>query len=351
MVELWPRVEQKTEPLAGVPGACSPAPSGQGRRRSHLCADTGRLPGAVRRAPAGGVRCVGQGAGVPLRGRGGRQSALWLHLLLPSARSVTCSVVHTTDLPRACPTAVRSQCTSSNTANEGWSRELCGAKLAHRPPTCCLRLRRGALRGACPRQLCMGAGGGRRGHAAGRAARLRRALRPAHAAGGHVRGLPAAQQQGVLDVRDADLRLLHPEAPLEGTALRRAGPRRSLPANSIRCQAAQGLQQRQPSSNSTACPQGAVPQADMLLRAAAELLQAQVRSRDTDTIQLLMLRSGRAQGGFALHWPLINSDHMRTRLAQRELEAKRLEDARRWRPSPCCSGSWVRDDGPYSVRT
>ena len=36
-----------------------------------------------------------------------------------------------------------------------------------------------------------------------------------------------------------------------------------------------------------------------------------------------------AQGEFALHWPLINSAHMRTRLAQRELEAKRLEDARR----------------------
>ncbi|KAK9831834.1 hypothetical protein WJX81_000048 [Elliptochloris bilobata] len=35
------------------------------------------------------------------------------------------------------------------------------------------------------------------------------------------------------------------------------------------------------------------------------------------------------KGGFALHWPLINSSHMRTRLAQRELEDKRLEDARR----------------------
>jgi len=267
--------------------------------------------------------------------------------LLPTAlHALLCA-----ELPRACPMAARSQCRSSNTASVGWSRALWGrACLQAAPPTCCLRLRRGGLRG--PGELCTGwVGGGRRGHAAGRAARLRRALRPAHAAGGHVRGLPAAQQQGVLDVRDADLRLLHPEAPLEGTALRRAGPRRSLPANSIRCQAAQGLQQRQPSSNSTACPQGAVPQADMLLRAAAELLQAQVRSRDTDTIQLLMLRSGRAQGGFALHWPLINSDHMRTRLAQRELEAKRLEDARRWRPSPCCSGSWVRDDGPYSVRT
>lgn len=74
-------------------------------------------------------------------------------------------------------------------------------------------------------------------------------------------------------------------------------------------------------------------------------------AHETLTPSSCWLRSGRAQGGFALHWPLINSDHMRTRLAQRELEAKRLEDARRWRPSPCCSGSWVRDDGPYSVRT
>lgn len=33
--------------------------------------------------------------------------------------------------------------------------------------------------------------------------------------------------------------------------------------------------------------------------------------------------------GVPLHWPLINSDHMKERLAQRELEQKRLDDARR----------------------
>jgi hypothetical protein len=38
------------------------------------------------------------------------------------------------------------------------------------------------------------------------------------------------------------------------------------------------------------------------------------------------------QVGVPLHWPLINSDHMRTRLAKRELEQKRIEDARRWDP-------------------
>ena len=43
-----------------------------------------------------------------------------------------------------------------------------------------------------------------------------------------------------------------------------------------------------------------------------------------------------AQGEFALHWPLINSSHMRTRLAQRELEAKRLEDAQRCARSTHC---------------
>ena len=37
------------------------------------------------------------------------------------------------------------------------------------------------------------------------------------------------------------------------------------------------------------------------------------------------------QDSFALHWPLVNSDHMRTRLAKRELEKKRIEDAHR-----CC---------------
>ena len=32
---------------------------------------------------------------------------------------------------------------------------------------------------------------------------------------------------------------------------------------------------------------------------------------------------------FPLHWPLINSPHMRERLARRELEKKRIEDASR----------------------
>ena len=36
------------------------------------------------------------------------------------------------------------------------------------------------------------------------------------------------------------------------------------------------------------------------------------------------------QGTFQLHWPLINSDHMRMRLAQRELEQKRIEDGNRY---------------------
>lgn len=32
--------------------------------------------------------------------------------------------------------------------------------------------------------------------------------------------------------------------------------------------------------------------------------------------------------GFALHWPLVNSDHLRERLARRELDRKRIEDER-----------------------
>ena len=35
------------------------------------------------------------------------------------------------------------------------------------------------------------------------------------------------------------------------------------------------------------------------------------------------------QDDFQLHWPLVNSDHMATRLAKQELEKKRLEDAKR----------------------
>jgi HSP20 family molecular chaperone IbpA len=34
------------------------------------------------------------------------------------------------------------------------------------------------------------------------------------------------------------------------------------------------------------------------------------------------------KGDFPLHWPLINSDHMKERLAKRELEKKRIEDAK-----------------------
>ncbi|KAA6419415.1 MAG: hypothetical protein FRX49_10673, partial [Trebouxia sp. A1-2] len=32
------------------------------------------------------------------------------------------------------------------------------------------------------------------------------------------------------------------------------------------------------------------------------------------------------KGSFPLHWPLVNSNHMRTKLAKRELERKRIED-------------------------
>lgn len=35
------------------------------------------------------------------------------------------------------------------------------------------------------------------------------------------------------------------------------------------------------------------------------------------------------QDTWQLHWPLINSDHMRYKLAQRELEQKRIEDGDR----------------------
>ena len=42
------------------------------------------------------------------------------------------------------------------------------------------------------------------------------------------------------------------------------------------------------------------------------------------------------QGTFQLHWPLINSDHMRVRLAQRELEQKRIEDGNRCLRHPLC---------------
>jgi len=135
-------------------------------------------------------------------------------------------------------------------------------------------------------------------------------------------------------VRDADLRLLHAEAPLEGAALHGVGPRRPLAAKSLCCQAAQGRQQRQPSLNSTACLALSCRKRTCILHASAERLQTQVHALDAATVRLLTPWSGRVQGGFALHWPLINSDHMRTRLAQRELEAKRLEDARRWRPGP-----------------
>lgn len=47
-------------------------------------------------------------------------------------------------------------------------------------------------------------------------------------------------------------------------------------------------------------------------------------------LQIVGPQSGNAtmQEGVPLHWPLINSAHMQTRLAKRELEKKRLEDAK-----------------------
>jgi len=52
------------------------------------------------------------------------------------------------------------------------------------------------------------------------------------------------------------------------------------------------------------------------------------------------------QDNFALHWPLVNSDHMRTRLAKRELEKKRIEDAHR----SCASHSLLRNQNLASHR-
>lgn len=40
------------------------------------------------------------------------------------------------------------------------------------------------------------------------------------------------------------------------------------------------------------------------------------------------------QGEHTLHWPLINSDHMRSKLAKRELEKKRIEDDHRYPAFP-----------------
>lgn len=41
------------------------------------------------------------------------------------------------------------------------------------------------------------------------------------------------------------------------------------------------------------------------------------------------------QSSFPLHWPLINSDNMRTKLAKRELERKRIEDDQRSASCTC----------------
>lgn len=38
------------------------------------------------------------------------------------------------------------------------------------------------------------------------------------------------------------------------------------------------------------------------------------------------------QAAFPLHWPLVNSNHMRTKIAKQELETKRIEDDQRWQP-------------------
>ena len=40
------------------------------------------------------------------------------------------------------------------------------------------------------------------------------------------------------------------------------------------------------------------------------------------------------QDTFPLHWPLVNSDHMKTRLAKRELEKKKIEDDQLY---ACCA--------------
>ena len=49
------------------------------------------------------------------------------------------------------------------------------------------------------------------------------------------------------------------------------------------------------------------------------------------------------QGDTPLHWPLINSDHMRTKLAKRELEKKKIEDAHRCAAQSMQFGAQARE--------
>ena len=120
----------------------------------------------------------------------------------------------------------------------------------------------------------------------------------ARAAGGDVRGVPPPRHQGLLDVRHGHLRVLHPQAPLEGV------------------QAAgwvEGWFER---------PSRAFPSpAQLRLLARSGVTAARAPPPPSP-------RPPARQGDTPLHWPLVNSDHMQERLGRRELERKRVDDAR-----------------------
>jgi hypothetical protein len=127
--------------------------------------------------------------------------------------------------------------------------------------------------------------------------------------------MPPASHQAVLDLQHADLRVLHPQAALEGACV----PGYLLGMCGVCLLPACCLSQ----SNGRRCHE------------ALSALTAEVYLEQDAPPQLppqlppLPCCSSLPQGDFPLHWPLVNSDHMRDRLGKRELERKRVEDASR----------------------
>jgi curved DNA-binding protein CbpA len=164
--------------------------------------------------------------------------------------------------------------------------------------------RHATLRAAGRGRPAAGAGGragaGRRGR--------RRGRRGVRTGGAGVRDVRAAGKQPLLDLQHGHLRTVHPPAALEG-------------GRAWRWRAGRHAQPRPAEAGTVAAP------------CAAWRAQAPHAHRAHHSVQCKRRRRAPprcAQGEWQLHWPLVNSPALRERLARRELELKRQEDADRW---------------------
>ena len=125
----------------------------------------------------------------------------------------------------------------------------------------------------------------------------------------------------MLDLWHEDLRILHSQASLEGQLSNLL-----LPLSCAACKLPQSITDQR----TCCCSKSNIYAVWHSLDACCIWSDSLLNSIGSDMGRCsYKLWCSYLQGTFPLHWPLINSNHMRTKFAKRELEKKRIEDDQR----------------------